>query len=420
MDKIILNSNGYDVAVQSAESNNVFATVYSNSLGFTLVENSTVDISATYTASSRRLQIDVTEPHGFTLKNRSLVTLYLPESCAPVIEFVNNSANTTINASNLTLSGLSYKTTKGNLNLANGTFNGSLKIDIGNATCTINESAVTATNDVNLQIGEGKFDAPSKDFNNFTIASNVRGVIIMKSCQLLTQTESENAGGRLNIETLNNSNYVSGDTNVSITNMLKGNINLTKSGSINIENCTGSASYLTTLTGSISVNNAEANIQANSSYGNITINNANNFISTKTNGKATINFKDNATGARHLDARTTNGSINVTGVNLLEATATGVGSVKAMMHDVASGCNVKVSQGNANIIFADGDKFTLYVTQADGGSFYFEDLATPNPITSIPTDGKIIVNGDTENISFNIESSQGGSIRIVDKSMSNY
>ncbi|MCQ2564901.1 MAG: hypothetical protein MJ152_03510 [Clostridia bacterium] len=415
-DKIIINSNAYDVQVAVAEGDSIFAKVYSNSLGFTLLENSKVNIDTK--CAGRKLQIDVTEPHGFALKNNSLITLYIPEGYTSAIEFNNNSAKTTLNVKNLTFVGLTYKTIFGDLNLENGTFDGSLKIDIGNATCSISESATTKTNDVTLKIAEGKFDAPNKDFNNFTIESNNRGVVIFGSCQMLKQTSSENAGGRIEINTLYDSNYISGDTNVNIKNLYKGNVTLKKSGSIVVENCIGNASYLTTDTGSITVNNAEADVFARTYSGNVVIDKANNNISINSSrGTTTVNFKDDA-GDRCLNAETRDGTINVTGVDVLVVKATGNnGSVNAVMNDVKNGCNIKTIQGNVNIIFKDGDQFTLYTTQQNGGSFFFEDLETPIPITSIPADGKIVVNKDAANVSFIVTTTQGGSIHIVDKSM---
>ena len=203
VNKVILKSNAYNVQVSLTDNDKIFATVYSNSLGFTHINNSVPSINASFATNT--LEIKVNEPSGLTLKNDSLITLYLPKAYNSALEFENNAATTTLDKEDLKISGLTYTTNSGNLNLNSGTFLGSLKVNINNATCTIAENVVLdeAKNDVTLTIANGKFDAPTKDFGQFNISSNVRGVVIINSCNNLVQKNNTTAGGRIEIAHLN-------------------------------------------------------------------------------------------------------------------------------------------------------------------------------------------------------------------------
>ncbi len=422
VDEVILNSNNYDVLVRQTEADKFYATVYCNALGFTLVKNSVPNINATYVAGTKRLQIDVTEPVGFVAPQSSIVTLYIPKNSSAKATLKNNSANTTINCPNSTFNVLDYKTNSGDLKLIAGEFNNDLKLNLGGATCTIANEVDTSTNNIFLNLKNGKFNAPSKNFNHVTVESNVRGVIIMKSCNKLIQTSSETAGGRIEIVDLYDADYTSGDTNLTITNLHGGNISLKKSGSVTVDKCLGT-SNISTSTGSITINNAESNVLVNSDSGNITINNAVGLVQTKTEGKTTVNFKQDSANTTTLDAKTKNGSIIATNVDKINAVVDdgGKGNVDVSMRNIQSGCSIRTRKGNVNILFKDNSAFTLTAKQENGGSFWLNFANQEEAITDISKfgNGKAI-NGDTNNIKFTVTTTQGGSIRITDETSKNY
>lgn len=338
---IVVNSNAYKVNVVESQNEKISILVYDNSFGFTLTKYEKASISAKMSAST--LTFNISEPVGAVLANSSFVELRIPKDATGIsLELNNNKARTSIESA-ITIQNLSYLTSKGNLDISNCTINGQINLTLAKATATLHSTAKTNSNNINLNITTGKFDASqiSTTLGNITISNNERAVILLNECLSLKET-LDIAGGRIEAKKINHVEIVSTDTNVYIKEVTDGATIILKSGTIEINSLSGS-SDLQTADGNISINIVYSNVKAETtSAGNITINAAyKTVIANTSNGTIVVNFHKDAgsystteTNRELISTISDNGNLTANGVEHAEILAERNGRINVTMQNI--------------------------------------------------------------------------------------
>ena len=369
--EISVNSRAYNVNVVSTEEDKISLEVQSNSFGFVLTKNQTVQISTSI--KNNVLTFNVKEPYGFATSNDSTIKLYVPRNQSFDISLSNKKALTQINDKSLTIKNLTYSTHKGDLKLNNLTINGNLNLNLNKGECVLASTVKTNKNNVYLKLTTGRFTSPNSVLGNIYITQNNRGVITLGECADIEEFKPS-AGGQLTAKKVSLINVDASDTIVNINEVLHGAIiNLSGGGRVNISILNGD-SRITTNSGSIVINKCLSDTTVYSDEGNITVKEAMKSISTKTNyGNINITFAEDAPHyssseqypSRVLHAIIHNGKLVAKGVEHIgynnktvtsnsEATqgivVTGKGRVYIQMNDVCGDNNIVGKNGNVTVI----------------------------------------------------------------------
>ncbi len=417
-----VNSRDFDVQLAPTENiSKISLQVYANSFGFVMQKNSAVQITSRI--ENGTLTFNVTEPHGFALRNRSKVTLIIPTELNKHLSLNNRNAATTISGKDLKINDLYYSTTSGKLNINNVSISGSLNLDLNSAVAKLGAGVSLNNANVNLTMHNGKFDGANYDFGTINIKSNDYGSVLAKSCQKLTSDNAE-SGGRVEIGTLGDINLIGGDTNVYVNELTKcTRLDLKKSGKVEIKNVVG-ASNITTANGSIKINKANDSLILKSTNGNINVLAAYSSVTADSSyGDISITYAhddDSKTDLRSLNSEIGNGKLVVYGVEHVNIEMTGRARAEIYMDNVKGANNIKVGSGSVYVEVKEIDKATnpngnakyTLTTWSTGGSVdvnidnavYTSNNTTPNTINP--------QNPSEENNSLTVYSESAGSIKL--------
>lgn len=363
IETIVLNSNKYDVSVISTENDEISLNIYNNSLGFVLTKNKATYVSSQINNST--LNLFVTETTGFALKNSSYIELLVPEDKTFNLKLINKKAETEINGNDLNINNLTYQTNNGDCTITKANITGKLNLNLNKSTFKISSDVQTSTNDVELNLTTGKFDASESTFKNITIESNTRGIVDIKQCSNLTQNETS-SGGRIEVDTASMVTITSSSTNVYINTISNGaNIILTGTGNVEIDSLTGYGSSILTDSGNVIINKANSYTKISTTNGDITISSAMDHIDVKTNyGTINIKFHKDAT-SKYLSATLEDGKLIATGLEKVNLMVEDNGRAELEMSDVVGTSYIK---GNTGSIFVKVNKFSKYklLTSSEG------------------------------------------------------
>lgn len=370
INKIEVNSRSYAVSVVPAASENISLRVYANSLGFVLQKNSDVNIDVDI--DSGVLIFNVDEPYGATTANKSFIQLRVPTSKAFDIELNNHNAETNINNETIIVNNLIYNTTSGNFQFVDGSVNGFIDANIGRADFIIGENVTTNVNDVSISATSGYFEALNSTLGDVLIESNKNAVILIKECNDFREDIDE-AGGRIEIDTVFYVEIKSSDTNVYIKNLTNGGtILLSKSGRVEIENVLATAD-ITTDTGNITIKNSTSPLILTTDDGTITVNSTYSRVTANSNyGDINITFNNDADSyednpnSRMLQATTNNGKITSSGVENIVITINDNGRADINMNNVFGENVVDGKTGSVSLIINTDAKYMLH-TKTDSG-----------------------------------------------------
>lgn len=369
VDAIVINSRSYDVNILPNNDNEIKIELYANSFGFVLNQNKSASITSNLTNNT--LTYNITEPHGFALKNNSYINLYLP-SIEIDLTLTNKNATTTINHKNLSINKLNISTNTGKFDVENCTINNMLNLNLNSGIFNLEKEVKTNKNDVLLKLSTARFNATHTSLGNVTIEKNNRGVVKIKECQVLSEN-IKTAGGQIYVDKLTHINVSTSDTDIFVKQITDGaGITLTKSGDINITTLTGS-STLETNSGNILVNTTKSAISAKTNIGNIKIKAAYQLIKTETkNGTITVNFAKDAeshlinSSARKIEAFLKNGTLNVTGVENVNVSVSEKGNLKIEMLNVYGNNLISGKNGNVNVVINHDSKYILTTASKKG------------------------------------------------------
>ncbi len=384
INQIKINSRSYDLNIVPVENSEISLEMYTNSFGFVFVENSNFKIVSAL--ENGILTFDIDEPHGFATTNNSYINLSIPKDHPISLDLTNKNSSISISSKSLILNNLSYSTNAGEFNFFEGKINGNLNLKIDKGSFNISKNVETNSNNIQLGLTKGKFNAADSSFGNITVTENQRGVISVLECVNFYHNSEHaiSAGGQINIGTLSQTTLRSSDTKVSIKNVTYANIDLTGAGDVFIDKVMG-YSPISTTSGNIIINNSHAEISAHTTSGNITIKNAMKTVSIRTiSGTANVSFSEDAekhtstNRSRVLHANIHNGTLNASGVehighadqnnseNIIGITITGNGSVNLTMNDVSGSNSIYGNDGNVNIVINDTSDYILNTSTSTG------------------------------------------------------
>lgn len=370
VDKVVVNSRAYDVNILSTQEKEISVEVYANSFGFVMKQNKEANVTTTF--KNNTLTFEISEPHGFALKNNSYVNLYIPKTKEIDLSVSNLKATTVVNNPELTIKNLYYSTTSGKCTLTNCKVNGTFDLNLNEGSFTISESATTNNNDVLLKMQAAKFDAASKVLGNVSITENDRGIVYIKECNGITD-KVKSAGGQIHIEKAAHVNISTSDTDLYINEITDGAvIDLTKSGDININTISG-ASTLSTHSGKISISKANSSLLLKSNTGNITVETAYLTMDVKTEyGTISINYAEDAESysqninARKVIAKLKDGKINVTGVENIIVTIEDNARANINMKNVYGTNSIAGNRGAVKVVVDKNAQYVLSTETATG------------------------------------------------------
>lgn len=359
VEKIVLNSRSYDIKIESTQSSIVSARIENHSLGYVLTKNSTLNLEEELLNGV--LTFTVNEPYGVAFKNNSLITLLIPESKEVDLKIENKNANVTFEDKNLKIKNLTYKAEKGIVNVKDSEISGVFNLDLKKSTFYITKESKLNSNDINLKLTTGRFEAVHSHLGDINILSNERGVILLNNVSSINQKE-QTTGGRIEANQVATVSITGSDTNlyineittrasISLRNAGEVKINLlsgiadivTNSGDIKIKSCTKNLTTLSVLTddGDISVYNAYNKVFAETSSGNITT----TFASDA--DKISIDNKN----TRYFKAITKTGKIVAKGINRTDIEIKSDGSADLSFENFDNNLNVtnNITSKNGNI-----------------------------------------------------------------------
>ncbi len=368
--RIEISSRSYDFEIVPADSENISVRVYANSLGFVLNRNSDINIDAN--VDSGVLTFNIDEPYGAAIANDSLIQLRIPTSKSFDIVLNNRSAQSSINNENLQINNLIYNTTSGNFSFNSGSILGYIDASIGRGDFIIGSNVLTNTNNVTLSATSGYFEALNSVLGNFEIESNNNAVILLKECHNFIEDIDE-AGGRIEIDTVFYLDLNSSDTNVYINNLTNGsNIILTRSGTVEIQNNLAT-SDITTNTGNIVISESTGPLILTSGDGNITVNSTfSRVTASSTYGDINVIFNSDAESylnnrnSRTLQATTNNGKITASGVENVYITIKDNGRAEISMQNVYGENVVNGRSGSVSLLINRYAEYRLH-TKTDSG-----------------------------------------------------
>lgn len=380
--QIVMTSRDYDVEITTTDDRSVYVKVFANSFGFVLKKNSHVNIDTTLLAG--KLTINVTEPNGACIPNNSKIKLYVPEDYEINLSLNNNNAKTKIDSQHLIVASLSGKTKNGKFDITKCTITGDISATVNRGNFTIGENVALDNNNVEFNSNTGNFYGEKSTFGNFVVKSNNRAMIKIYACEKFTLNQ-KSAGGSVKINTLQEIEVNSSDTNLDIDTIITGaSITLTKSGKVNIKEIHALAT-IQTRDGNITIDKATNALSLTTKHnGNIILKKTTASVLAETvYGDISVYFDAEAesyqynTGARKLQASTVDGQIIASGVENVSVDITGTGKASIYMNNVFGENKVSAGKGSAYIEFANESAFTLNTT-AETGKFNINYLTLSN------------------------------------------
>lgn len=417
INSIALNTRDYDIEVKTSptSSKDVYVRVYSNSFGFVLKKHSQVNIDAKLLTGD--LTFNISEPYGACFKNRSKITLFVPENFDVDLKLNNKNATTDINGEKLKIKNLSATTNNGEFNLNQCSIAENISVTLNRGNFTFGEKVATNRNAVELNTNTGNFYAQNVELGNVEIKSNFRAMIKIKKC-VRFNLSNKSAGGSLEIGEVDELVASSSDTNISVNKINAGAVvNLSTSGKISVNEICANTT-ISTHDGDIYVGKVNANTiwLKTTGNGNINLNNANASVMTDTKyGNINVKFDTNSssystsTNSRKLQASTTNGKVYATDVENLDVNISGNGSAEIYMSNVLGENKIETKSGDVYVQFADASSFVLN-TKSDNNVANINCLQ----FTQIGEQNHIFSGNKTFNI--NTPSENGNSLTILSSS----
>ncbi len=375
--EVSLKSNKYDVNIKKSSDDNIYLSLYSNSFGFTHLDYK--DVSIDSSSNNGILSFEVNEPKGVVTSNGSYIDLFIPEKIIIDLSLKNDRSTTTFESSDILTGILNYKTNNGSLNLSNSAIFGVMNLDLGNSDLYIGEDSKLFTNDVNLKITTGKFDASKVALGDVKVLKNSRGVIKIGSCSNFTEN-IKSAGGKIDIQSVENTLKINtSDTNVYV-DTIKNNaiIDLgTGSGNVKIKNINGE-SNITTLHGNITIENCTENITISTTYGNVNIKNAYKYININSLKSSNINVSYNESSIAHnsttspntrkLDVKMRNGNLTANRVDNTIINVIGNAHLDISLSNVSASNTINVGYGSAYIVVNKDSNYLLTSNTTKGST----------------------------------------------------
>ena len=319
-----INSNSYAVNVINTTKENFYAVLTANSFGFVKTKNKDAKLNAEYNDLTKTLTFTIVEPKGFCTKGKSNLTVYVPAEKSFDLKINNNKSKVTTSLTSGSVGDLNYSSTSGSFHFAKGSVHGLINLNLNKSSFSIHELVDCNFTDVKIKATSGKFNASKSNFNKVEVLKNSRATININSCNDF-EMNAPNAGGKINIGILTNTQTTAGDTRIKF-NEIHGEaiIDLKKSGVANIESLLSedAMSILSVAAGKITINNCNSRINASVlESGSLVINNAQKIINVySSNGNVEINFAEDAKSyakdkaSRVVYANIKNGNFKATGV----------------------------------------------------------------------------------------------------------
>ena len=366
------------------------------------------------------LTFDIKEPVGFAINNNSAITLYLPNEKAVDLELKNNASLTTIINADVEINNLKYTSKEGDIVVENGKINGDLDLDLHMADFNIKTEAETNGNNVKVAVTTGKFNAADEKFGTITVLSNDRGVIWVDECNRV-EMNNKLSGGRIEANKVNSINVRTSDSYIKVKEVLDGAIvNLSKYGSVSIDNLTGFSDIMTT-NGNITLNKTNSVVLLRSVHGDIKVKDAYSKIDAKTTyGNINVSFAEDAQEfstnqeSRALIASTKSGRIVASAVDYADVKIEKSGSGSALItYNKVSGNSSFVSDvGSISIRVNKESAFELN-SKTDSGTVRINLTQTPvyNGWTNKELNEKINCTSSDDKITITTNS---GSILMLD------
>lgn len=422
IDNVVLESRSYEVNVKTHSSSQLYAKVENHSLGYVLKDNQYLIVKES--VNNNTLTLTVVEPHGAAFKNNSEITIFVPKDKEISLSISNKNALVNINDENLKINNLSYSTKNGSFNLNKAKITGNFNLDLNKAIFTISKDVNLNSNNVNLKITTGKFNAQYSGFGNFNITTNERGVILFKSCANLTQS-MQTSGGRIEAESVSNINYSGSDTNMYITEITSGAIIKLTNGEVYIGSISGTSDIITS-SGNVTVGTATSNLTVLTTSGNIEISNAHNKVrTTSTSGNINVYFSADASFAdssnlerRYLIATSASGNVTASGVNRADVNVTSSGAVSIgyaeFQADLGLVSSISTKKGSIYVTVDSNSKFVLNSTTSGSSRINFMQTEQYKGWTDNNIKDKEINGSKNANSNLITISSQFGSILMHD------
>lgn len=411
---VSLENSSYPVRVVNSEDESISVTVYDKTFGYVLTKNSKVKISSKLIAAgdSYQLSLSVNEPHGFSYKGDSYISLKLPKKTNLNLSLKNKNAGAKFNLTDTTINTLTYTANSGDVALNSGTISNGLNLKLNRAHFVVGSGFNLQDATALVSLTSGKFDMEKNEssLKSLTLQKLETGTVVANNLQSLN-LNLEQGGGKISIKSVTKSiNLTSSDTNVSIGTLSGdgGRISL-KSGKISIENqnCSLAAS---TSGGNISIGNVSAAAHLKSSSGNIVVkaaqidaekyntsvwnedsNLGSSIIDTPIwiengDGSTSISFVSEGNLNRDVSILSSNGDVSVSGAHRVALSTTGKANAsvnylkvigKSYLKATGSGSVSVQTPTNADLELDTINKYTL-TTHAESGSVSILISQSPN------------------------------------------
>lgn len=418
IDTIEMTSHGYKVTVVPTKSENIYAKVYANSIGFVKKKNNTVKFNTEVAGGV--VKLNISEPHGVTWKNNSYIELHVPQNKAFNFVLNNKSAKTYMSDANLKANKLTYKTSSGNMYLSNLAINNDIDLNLAKAKCYIEDSVKLNNNNINLSFTSGDLIAKNMKFGSVAIIQNKGGTIEINSCNSIIS--KVNAGGRYTIGTAGIVNVVSEDTNINIGTITTGcSIDLTKSGKVEITNINCAAASIETNTGDIKIENANESISLKSDEGDIVVKNATKFVTIVNKyGNIDVSYKtdignyDTTNKYRSADITNYNGKVSVKGIENIKLNITNKGRANIEMRNVLGQNTISGNLGDMHVVINKDAAFDMSVSGTTGEvRVNFLELEESGGYTEHNIPPIVKINGGNADNTLTITGKKGD-IKVVD------
>ena len=319
-----INSTSYAVNVLNTSNENFYAVLDAKSFGFVKTKNKNAKLNAEYDELTKTLTFNIVEPKGLCTKGKSNLTVYVPAEKSFDLKINNKKSKVTTKLTSGSVSDLNYSSKSGSFEFEQGSVHGLIDLNLNKSSFSISEIVDCNVTDVKIRATSGKFNASKSNFNKVEVLKNSRATININSCNDF-EMNAPNAGGKINIKILTNTQTTAGDTKIKFTEIHgEAIIDLRKSGVANIESLLSedAMSILSVAAGKIKIENCNSRINASVlESGTLVINNAQKIINVySSNGNVEINFAENAksyaqdNASRVVYANIKNGNFKATGV----------------------------------------------------------------------------------------------------------
>lgn len=395
LSQIEVNTNGFDIQVDTDDSDTVRAYVKTRITGFALKKNSETRFEYDYNENELKLALNMNEATGWLSANDSYIKLVVPQ-----VLMKNNislklstgkKSDININGRNVSkLSNLDITLNRGKF-FFDGLEAENIFIKANKADIKAGKDVVGTTNymalDVNnskvnlLSAGEGekylKENIPEVDkisfkVNDLVIKSATRNSSIkLFNCDFMyTDTSCEATAGNITIYYLGKANVNAKDTNINIYRLINEDDSIFKfsgKGDLSI-NQNFAVLNVTTTFGDVYIKMSDAVMALETKDGTITVEKARKPISLITsNGEANIKFDEDSTDGEYtvereiISLRTYYGNIKIEGLEKISGVVDNGGAPTIELHfnKVISESVLDVKKANLKIIVPENEAVTL-------------------------------------------------------------